>query len=312
MAKLITDVSAAYTVRGSDEEVRVTTGSSTLAITLPLVANVRKFGTRIRVSKVDSGSGKARITPSGSDTIAGQTTFDVPYQHMAVELFPDAKNSVWRFIGVGTDIVMAPSVTPADSYQPIAADLTLGATSGSSDAGNTAFFAPVMGNLWGTNLSKTQNYLGGGIFHYSVDGTRASTYPAGAILAGIGDLSTGADGAVVAYLDGDSGVTSANAAFKVMNNNSTAASKFTYGVDLYSAAHDGFNAVAFANADIRLNNQAWVISGALATRAGVEAAFPTAPIGSRYHSTDAGRMYLKVADAGAATDWEKVTTSAAD
>lgn len=139
------------------------------------------------------------------------------------------------------------------SFQPIAIDLNLAAAAGGTGG---KFVAPIMGNVLGANLTKAGNYLGGGIFHYNISGTNATTYPSGAVLGGIGDGTTTAKGAFVAYIDGDSAQTNAVAAFKVMHNNSTAASKFTYGVDLYDAAHDGYNAVSFATADIRFNSQA--------------------------------------------------------
>lgn len=214
-----------------------------------------------------------------------------------------------------TDEQLGATVTfsGANSFQPIWVDLTLGAGAGSSVAGDTAHFAPFMGNVFGTNLTDTQNYIGGLIGKYSIDGTNASTYPVGGVLGIIGDLTTTADGAFVAVLDGDSGVTSAGAAFKVMYNNSTASSKFNFGADLSDAAHDGFNAVSYTSADIKFSAGTHVISGSRVTRANVEADFPAAPIGSIYVSSGAGgRVYVKVADAGAATDWERVTTSAAD
>lgn len=139
------------------------------------------------------------------------------------------------------------------SFQPVGVDLNLAAAAGSTDG---KFLAPIMGNVFGTNLTKAGNYIGGLIGHYNIGGTSATTYPSGAVLGGIGDGTTTAKGAFVAYIDGDSAQTNANAAFKVMHNNSTAASKFTYGVDLYDAARDGYNAVSFATADIRFNSQA--------------------------------------------------------
>lgn len=139
------------------------------------------------------------------------------------------------------------------SFQPIAVDLNLAAAAGGTTG---KFLSPVMGNIIGTNLSKAGNYLGGIIGHYNIAGTNATTYPSGAVLGGIGDGTTTAKGAFVAYIDGDSAQTNAGAAFKVMHNNSTSASKFSYGVDLYDAAHNGYNAVSFGTADIRFNSQA--------------------------------------------------------
>jgi hypothetical protein len=145
------------------------------------------------------------------------------------------------------------SYTGTSSFQPFGIDLNLGAAAGGTTG---KFLAPMMGNIFGTNLSKAGNYIGGGIFHYNIAGTNATTYPSGAVLGGIGDGTTSAKGAFIAYIDGDSAQTNAGAAFKVMHNNSTAASKFTYGLDLYDAARDGYNAVSFATADIRFNSQA--------------------------------------------------------
>jgi hypothetical protein len=54
-----------------------------------------------------------------------------------------------------------------------------------------------------------------------------------------------------------------------------------------------------------------IVAGAAVTRAAVLAAFPTVPIGSIYMSTG-GKVYIKVANAGAATDWQLVTATAAD
>lgn len=199
--------------------------------------------------------------------------------------------------------------TPADSYQTFAIDLTLGAASGKSDAGDTAFFAPVMGNLMNAAaLTKTQNYLGGGIFHYTVTGSGATTYPNGAVLGGIGDGSTDAKGAFVAYTDGDSETTTARAAYKVMNNNSTAASGFDFGVDLQDAAHDGFAAVDkdfYLKAPVRLVSDVVFIVDVACTSGttGDNVAGP----GSLCFNTADGKLYINT---GTITDstWTVVGT----
>lgn len=143
--------------------------------------------------------------------------------------------------------------TGTSSFQPFGIDLNLGAAAGGTTG---KFLSPMMGNIFGTNLSKAGNYIGGGIFHYNIAGTNATTFPSGAVLAGIGDGTTSAKCAVCAYIDGDSALTTAGAAFKVMHNNSTPNSKFTYGVDLFDASHDGFDAVSFATADMRFSSGA--------------------------------------------------------
>lgn len=139
------------------------------------------------------------------------------------------------------------------SHQSDAADLTLDAKVGSNDATNPKFLAASMWNVFGDALAKTANYIAGVIGAYSITGTKASTYPTGAVLAQISDGVTEADGAVVAYIDGDSSQTKANAAFKVMHNNSNAGSGFHWGMD-FKSQHDGYNPVAFLDGEIRLSN----------------------------------------------------------
>lgn len=214
-------------------------------------------------------------------------------------------------------ITTSPTTNAVGSFQAVAADLNLGVNAGTSDGGDTDFLAPVMGNVLGTNLTKTNNYIGGVIGHYTVDGTNASTMPVGAVLAGIGDLTTTANGAVVAYIDGDSGITTADAAFKVMHNNSTPGSGFNYGVNLSHGTHNGFNAVAYNVGELRTSNGQVLFTGTATTRGtlrtevNAKIAHAEVAIGSAYFSS-AGKIYLKVADADADTDWERVTTSAAD
>ena len=100
----------------------------------------------------------------------------------------------------------------------------------------------------------------------------------------------------------------ASAAYKIMDFNTGA--NFDYGLDLFYSDSPYSN--VFGTADIRLSAGNHLISGTAATRQAVETAFPAAPIGSIYVSTDAGRVYVKVTDAGAATDWQRVTTTAVD
>ena len=141
-----------------------------------------------------------------------------------------------------------------DSHQVLGPDMNVSADVGSDDGGDPSFISTIMGNLIGDALTKAANYLAGVIGAYSVTGAKATSYPAGAVLAQISDGVTEADGAVVAYVDGDSGLTKANAAFKAMSNNSTAGSGFDFGLDLTSPAHDGYNALAILKADLRLSN----------------------------------------------------------
>lgn len=71
---------------------------------------------------------------------------------------------------------------------------------------------------------------------------------------------------------------------------------------------------------IRFAKGPQIVVGSKATRAAVAAEFATLPIGSIYISSVAtggtGRVYVKTSESGGAsgtaTDWTKITTSAAD
>lgn len=148
------------------------------------------------------------------------------------------------------------------SFQSIAADLTLGTNAGSSDGSNPKYDAAAMFNLFGDSVVSTADYLAGVIGAYSVTGTKYTTYPSGAVLGQITDGVTDVDGAFVAYIDGDSSLTNAGAAFTVRNNNSTGGSGFKYGLDLKGPTHDGFPAVAYVNGEIRFSNGTYItVSG---------------------------------------------------
>lgn len=150
----------------------------------------------------------------------------------------------------------------SSSFQVLGPDLNLDSAAGKDAVDGTAYLAAMMGNVIGDTLSKTGNYIGGVIGAYSITTSNASTYPSGAVLAQITDDAKDADGAVVAYIDGDSSVTTANAAFKAMSNNSNAGSGFDFGLDLTSPAHDGYNALAILKADVRMSNDVCIMQNA--------------------------------------------------
>jgi hypothetical protein len=131
----------------------------------------------------------------------------------------------------------------ADSLDLIQSILDLGAAAGSSTSTDPFTLYGVSGDVKGASLTKTANYIAGVMGKYSVTGVKSTTYPAGAVLAEIGDGVSEADGAVVAFIGGDTAITKAGAAFKVRTTSSIAASGFDFGVDLQDAIHDGYQAV---------------------------------------------------------------------
>ena len=134
--------------------------------------------------------------------------------------------------------------------------LNVASTFGSNDANDPASAQAVRGRVTGANLTKTRNYVTGVTGQYLVTGTNASEFIKAGILGVVGDQTTTADGAVVAYLDGDGGLTTANAAYAVSMKNSTPNSGFNYGLDLQfiNLNLGGVTTSTFKQADIRFNN----------------------------------------------------------
>lgn len=194
----------------------------------------------------------------------------------------------------------------ASSFQVIAPDLSLGADAGSADGGDPKFLAAVMGNVLGDSLTKDANYLAGLIGAYSITGAKATSYPTGAVLGLIMDTVTAADGAVVAVIDGDSGVTKANAAFKAMSNNSSPGSGFDFGVDLHGAAHDSYLALAILKADVRMSHEVCLLSNAGVPDSSVGAG--TAEVGSICVDRSAGKLYVN-GGSKATPSWKLVTSA---
>ncbi len=106
----------------------------------------------------------------------------------------------------------------------------------------------------GANYGGTDVYMAGVVGLYGVTGTNASVYPVAGVIGWIADTTITADGAFVALLDGDTGVTRAGAAYTVRSLNSTAGSYFDYGLDLYSGTIGAYDAVTYNTADIRGGN----------------------------------------------------------
>ena len=107
--------SADYTITDTDgvSTVLVTTGSSTITVTLPTAAD--NTGRVITVKKVDSGTGKITLDGEGSETIDGYTSTNIgtysnsdftgQYAFMTVQ----CDGTGWHVIDFGGDILQATS-----------------------------------------------------------------------------------------------------------------------------------------------------------------------------------------------------------
>ena len=133
--------------------------------------------------------------------------------------------------------------------------LTVSSAFGSSDPNSPASAQALRGRITGSNLTGNSNYLTGVTGQYLITGTNASDFIKAGVLGVVGDQTTTADAAVVAYLDGDGGLTTAAAAYGVSMKNSTGGSGFDYGLDLQwiNLGLVGLD-VPFKQADIRFNN----------------------------------------------------------
>lgn len=158
-------------------------------------------------------------------------------------------------IPAGQSITYAPDEYADDgSYQPIGPDLNLDPAAGTSDVGDSAYLATIMGNIFGDTLTKTKTIIAGVIGKLSVIGAKLSTYPWAGVIGEVGDGAEDVDGAFVAVLGGDSGMTTARAAYTVDNQNSVPGSGFDYGLDLLGVDHDGYGPVVYDVADIRFSD----------------------------------------------------------
>jgi hypothetical protein len=135
--------------------------------------------------------------------------------------------------------------------------LAIDSAFGSNDANDPASAQAIRGRVTGSNLTKTRNYVAGVTGQYLVTGTNASEFINTGLLGVVGDQTTTANAAVVAYLDGDGGLTTAVSAYGVSMKNSTPGSGFDYGLDLqFIDLNVAGTTTPFKQADIRFNNGA--------------------------------------------------------
>ncbi|MEX0881311.1 MAG: hypothetical protein WDZ34_00255 [Candidatus Saccharimonadales bacterium] len=190
-------------------------------------------------------------------------------------------------VDLAADIQVESAVTRATgatgSFQNLAGDLTYEGAAG----GISTYHAGIMGNFLGDALTNaTSAYHAGVIGSYNVTTSDALT---GAKAGLVGEAGTDvADAAVMAVLGGDTGTLTPTAAYGVQYFNSTAASKFDYGLDLSHAATTDYgapSAVDYGVADIRLASGATISSGTTN---------PTAAcvLGSLFLNTTDAKLYI--------------------
>ncbi|MBI2055032.1 MAG: hypothetical protein HYT39_02960 [Candidatus Sungbacteria bacterium] len=190
------------------------------------------------------------LTASGNSTFGDAATdinlFTGTLQASTTALFT---SGLTAYAGVESAITRATGAT--GSFQNFAGDLTYQGAAG----GASFYHAGVMGNFLGDTLTNANATVHAGVIgKYEVTTSDALV---GAKAGLVGEAGTSvADAAVMAILGGDTSALTPNAAYGVQYFNSTAASKFSYGLDLFHAETTGYtnSAVDYGTADIRLQN----------------------------------------------------------
>ena len=164
---------------------------------------------------------------------------------------------------------------------------------GSSDANDPGSAQGLRGRVTGSNLTGTKNYVIGTTGQYLITGTNSSTFPKAGIMGVVGSGTTTADAAVMAYLDGDSGLTTATSAFKVAMINSTGGSGFDYGLDLeWLSTGVAGTTSDFAEADIRLNNGLTIKSVTTSVTDGDATSLAAGTVVLTSNGTGVGKMFI--------------------
>lgn len=170
----------------------------------------------------------------------------------------------------------------------------------------------VSGQVFGSNLTSTSTYYVGTTGRYLITGTNASTFPKVGVLGVIGNTTTTGDAAVMAWMDGDGGTTTARAGFGIGMTQSTAASGFDYGMDLQlqDAVGGGGSVQPYKKAEIRVSNNVVVMTGAGAPTSGSSGTGDNfAGPGSLFVDVTGANLYVQ-AGTISSPDWKLVTRAA--
>ena len=194
------------------------------------------------------------------------------------------------------------------SNATVRATATLGADYGSSTSTSPASGYGTLGIVSGSSLTRTSNYLAGVVGAYNITGTNASTFPKAGVVGFIADTTTTADAAVMAYLDGDGGITSAGAGFGITMQNTTAGSGFDYGMDLNMVSIGAGYVKPYKKAEWRVSNDIVFLTGAGVPTNGTTGADFAGP-GSLCIDITNAKLYIN-GGTKASPVWKLVTSAA--
>jgi hypothetical protein len=213
--------------------------------------------------------------------------------------------------------VTAPYITSSSTAEGVptrGATFTVNPTGafGSSDATDPSSAQGSSGQVFGSNLTSTATYYVGATGRYLITGTNASTFPKVGMLGVIGNTTTTGDAAVMAWMDGDGGTTTARAGFGIGMTQSTAASGFDYGMDLelQDAVGGGASVQPYKKAEIRVSNDVVVMTGSVAPTSGASGTGDDfAGPGSLYVDYTAANVYIQ-AGTISSPNWKLITRAA--
>ena len=271
----ITSISNAAAA-GTVTSVGITPGTGISVTNSPITTSGSMTVTNTGVTRINAGSGIAVSGANGnvtiSTTVSGGSVTSVGVSSTTLTV---ASSPVVTAGVITVDLPSNTSITVGNINIPdgranvtgnanvvgggatvgIRSILAIDSAFGSNSSADPASAQAVRGRVTGSNLTKTRNYVTGVTGQYLVTGTNASEFINTGLLGVVGDQTTTANAAVVAYLDGDGGLTTAGSAYGVSMKNSTPGSGFDYGLDLqFIDLNVVGTTTPFKQADIRFNN----------------------------------------------------------
>ena len=189
---------------------------------------------------------------------------------------------------------------------------------GSSDYQNPGEALAVFGRVqtgapFAAVPTTTHNYMAGVAGEFAVIGTYANTALMAGVIGIINTNTLSGDAAVMAFMDGDAGVTTCRSAFGVAMAQTTAGSGFEYGLDLkmQDPVLDGggpSGVIPYTKANIRMEDDVVVMVATGAPADGTTGDNFAGP-GSMYIDSTGANLYIQT---GAITSpvWKLVTRAA--
>ena len=169
------------------------------------------------------------------------------------------------------------------------------------------------GAPFATVPSTNFNHMAGAVGEFAVIGSYSNNGIMAGVMGVINTNTLSGDAAVMAFMDGDAGVTTCRAAFGVAMSQTTAGSGFEFGIDLkmqdpVADAGGPTSVIPYTKANIRMEDDVCVMVDAGAPVDGTTGD-NFAGIGSMYIDSTAGNLYIQT---GVITSpvWKLVTRAA--